>query len=265
VAAFFFLSGYGLQRSYQEKPGYPARILRSRIPSVAIPYLILMGIYWLYQPRTLGDTLLSLVNGFPIVDYSWYILAILLLYGLYYLSTRFFGPESRGMLLFHLVFVVAWVPFCRAVGYEFYWYYSIIAFPAGIFWAMKEKKLLPWLQKRYLLWLVVSLLTFGGGLIAAIKTTVGMEVVVPFFWAACCGFLVFLLLMLMKFSIGNRVLYFLGELSFEIYGLQGLFIRLWRSEQIWIQRDIVWCTAVIVSTIAAAWVLHRLCQRIFKK
>lgn len=270
VAAFFFLSGYGLQKSYQEKPGYSGRILRSRIPAVAIPYLLLMGIYWLYSalsgnPYSIGEVLLSLINGFPIVDYSWYLLAILLMYVLFYISTRLFPPESKGLLFFHVAFALVWVPFCRSIGYEFYWYYSIIAFSAGIFWAMEEKKLLPPMQKHYFPLLIGSLLVFGGCLIAAIKTTVGIEVVVPFFWGTCCGFLAFLLLVLMKFSFGNRILLFLGELSFEIYGLQGLFIRLFRNETLWIQNDTLWCMAVILSTVAGAWLLHEACRRILPK
>ena len=68
VSYFFFLSGYGLQKSFAKKPHYRASILKKRIPSVALPYLFFICLYWLLScwegtPSTPKEVLLSLING----------------------------------------------------------------------------------------------------------------------------------------------------------------------------------------------------------
>ena len=267
VTAFFFLSGYGLHKSYCEKAGYSSKILRNRIPSVLIPYLGLIAIYWGYsfaeeQPYTLAEVLVSLVNGRPVVSFSWYILAILVLYFSYWISTLLFRPGHLGMLVYHFGFILLWVPFCRSLGWEYYWYYSIIGFPLGILWAAEGQRFMVFLQKRYMRFLIGSFVLFSGLFVAAIKTTVGIDVVVPLFWAACCAFLLFMLLVLMKFSFQNRILLFLGDISFEIYGLQGLFIRLLRSNLCYIENDTLWCFAVSTATVGCAWAMHGLFRKL---
>ena len=66
----------------------------------------------------------------------------------------------------------------------------------------------------------------------------------------------------MKFSIGNPILDFWGKISFELYGLQGLFIRLLRSEVCYIENDFLWCAAVIAASMAGGWMLHCLLQKL---
>lgn len=269
VCIFFFFSGYGLQKSYTEKPDYRAAILRRRVPSVLVRYLCLIPLYWglgwiAGNPFTFGEVLRSLVNGYPVVSYSWYTICIVLFYVNYFMSTMLFGRRYRGILLSQLLFVVLWIAVCRALGYEEYWYNTAIAFPLGIFWAVYEEKLTPWLQKHYASALILSFLCFGfffGAALAAMR----VNVFVSLYWAASCAFVLFLLLILMKFTFQNPVLRFLGEISFEIYGLHGLFMILYRSRLCCIENPFLWGGAVLVSTITAAWVLHRFFRRLLCK
>lgn len=267
VATFFFLSGYGLQKSYSEKPNYRSTILSRRIPAILVPYLLLTALYWAYHALT-GNTL-SLVDlwrllaeGAPIVDYSWYSVVILLIYLNYYLSTFLFRPGHWGMVAYHALSIALWMLLCRSIGFAFHWYHTVMAFVVGIFWAMEGERINARMQKHYLPSLLISLVVFLLCYAAALKTATIEEVIVTLFWAACCTFLPLLLLILMKFAVRNPVLHFLGNISFELYGLQGLFIRLFRGELCYIENDTVWCVTVIAVSVACSWLLHSLLAKI---
>ena len=102
----------------------------------------------------------------------------------------------------------------------------------------------------------------GGCYILAVNAASQM-VGIPLFWAAGLAFLLVVLLMLMKFRFQNPALSFLGTISFEIYGIHGLFMLLYRSGLCYMESPLLWGSAVLLSSIAAAWILHpvfRLCQ-----
>ena len=230
VALFLFFSGYGLHRSALTKKNYAPTILKRRIPSVLVPYLILVVLYWLANglmgtSYPLSQVLLSLVNGKPVVTYSWYILCILVFYANYWLSLRLFSARLRAMALYHGASVLVWVFLCKALGYGEYWYNATISFPLGILWAQYEQRLSHWLQKRYFAALTLSAILFAAGYVLALMG-LKRDVYVSAFWTACLGCIAFVVLLMMKCGLGNPVLRFLGQISFELYGIHGLVMLL---------------------------------------
>ena len=47
VAFFFFLSGYGLQKSYIASENYKNGFLQKRLPKILLPYAIVALLYWI--------------------------------------------------------------------------------------------------------------------------------------------------------------------------------------------------------------------------
>ena len=269
VSLFFFLSGYGLQKSYAAKPDYCSSLLRRRIPGVLVPYVLLILIYWLFSGVTgafysPADVLQSFIIGDPIATHSWYILCILVLYLGYYLSARLCGRNDPALILCNVLLCAAWVILCRSLRFGIYWYNAVIVFPMGIFWAVYEDRIVPVLQKHYLPALAAAPIGFCVFFIAALAVSArgGM---VSLFWAACCCFVLLILLLMMKFSFRNPVLLFLGEHAFELYGIHGLFESLYRSPVLYFEDPALWSAAVLISTIPAAWVLHRLFRWVLRK
>lgn len=261
VALFFFLSGYGLERSRAHKPGYRDAILHRRIPSVLVPYLFLTLLYWLFS--FLGDSFLtpaavlrSFFSGFPIAAHSWYILCILVFYFGFYLSVLLWNSNRLGILGTNVLVSLLWVCLCRGRSFPPYWYNAALLFPTGLFWAAYERQIRPFLRRHYGLALAVSLLGFCAFFTAALYTA-GEDVLISLYWPGCCCFVVLVLLILMKFRFCNPILLFLGEISFELYGIHGLFERLYRSPAVHVRSDLLWGAAVLASSIAAAWALHR--------
>ena len=69
-------------------------------------------------------------------------------------------------------------------------------------------------------------------------------------------FVICALLLLLKLRVGNRIMAFLGEISFEIYMTQGLFLLLFRSDLIFIENNVLFSLVTVFGTIAVAWVIH---------
>ena len=92
VSAFFFYSGYGLMTSYLKKENYLKDFLNKRIMKIVIPYIIAIIftilVYLLTGQLTPRKIFNSLVEGEPVVRFSWYMLAIISLYVVFYFFSR---------------------------------------------------------------------------------------------------------------------------------------------------------------------------------
>ena len=261
VVVFFFLSGYGLQKRFAQSPGYEKTILTRRIPGILLPFLLLVPVYWgLYawtgSPYTVGETLESLVTGDPIVRFGWYTLCQTLLYLVFFLAALAWGRRPGAMSLGVLAGTALLALVLYRAGMPLYWRYSLPAFPLGVFWAAEESRILPKLEKHWLLWVLVSFggfaLGFSGGLLT-FRT--------GYFWIVACTLPVFVLLVLDKVRFDNPCLQAVGNLSFEIYSIHGFFMLLYRSDVCYIESDALWGAAVLASAIPAAWLLNRLLRK----
>lgn len=261
VVVFLFLSGYGLQKRFEGKPGYGKNILTQRIPGIIKPFLVLIPVYWvLYagigRPYTLLQVLQSLVNGDPIVRFGWYTLCQILLYLVFFTGTLLLEKKPKGMSAGMLLGSVVLMIMMKLRNLPPYWYYSVPAFSLGVFWAAEEEMLRLKLEKYWFLNLILSFLGFALGFSGGLVTFY-----VPFYWLLSCTLPILVLLILQKVHLDNPALQFLGGLSFEIYSLHGLFMLLYRSNLCYIGSDVLWGTAVLVSTIPAAWLLNRMLRK----
>ena len=269
VAYFFFLSGYGLQKSYARKPGYRASILKKRIPSVLVPYLFVTALYWLLsavegKPYTLAEVLRSFALGDPIARFTWYIVFVLLLYALFWLATALYrGDQLRGAV-WNLLLVLALTGLFRTLDFSMYWYNSCLTYPLGVLWAMKEDAWLPFARKHFRV-LFLGLVPAFGLVFLATLMLADASWVLALYWLSGILFTVVCLLLQMKVTFGNRLLRTLGDCSMEIYMLQGLFMTLFRGNRIYLENPVLWSGAVLVCTCVAAWGLHLLFRGSRKK
>ena len=262
VAYFFFLSGYGLQKSYAAKLNYRTTILKKRIPSVLVPYLFATGLYWLLnlaegESCSFADVLRSFAAGDPVARYTWYIVFVLLLYAGFYLVTALYRGNNMMGVFWNLLLTLGLAVLFRKLGFSMFWYNSCLTYPLGVLWAMVEGKFLGFVQKRF--WLLTFLLIPAfGAVFLATMILVDASWVLVLYWLSGVLFTAVCLLLQMKVTFGNRLLRTLGDCSMEIYMLQGFFLTLYRGNHIYMESPVVWSAAVLVSTCAAAWGLHRL-------
>lgn len=259
VAVFFFFSGYGLQKKYMRDASYSQQFLQRRIPTVLIPYAIMTAVYWLaYAVRgevySLADVVRSLWNGSPLDGNSWYIINILVFYFVFWILMHICKRRYAAMIAGAFVYCVAWVFLCRMLSYGGWWYNSTHLLVLGMLWAYKEEKIYPVLKKYDFLIVpfgivlyVVSVFHLLSDMLCAVL------------------FVLSVLLLTMKFRVGNRALRFLGGVSFEIYMVHGLFILLLKDSPLRTEIPLLWCCTIILCAVASAYFLHRLFRLILAK
>ena len=266
VAMFFFFSGYGLQKSYIASREYRKHFLLHRIPPVLFPYVIVTALFWIMYAiggrfLSVQEIILAIINGSPIVSFSWYIINILIFYIVFWFLMILFGSNYNGMIVGACVWYVLYAVFCIKIGYASWWYNASQLLIVGMFWATYEGKIEYFVKKHYrvlapLVWVTfLALFLFRDSL----ANYIGIKELSLILIMMCAVFFVLTVLFFtMKFEIGNPVLAFLGKNSLEIYLVQGLFITGLRNNTIYIQNEALWSLVTVLGSVALGAVLHYL-------
>lgn len=258
VGLFFFMSGYGLMVSYCKKgDNYLQGFLRHRFAKLLPPFLIATIGYEIYQSFQDGhstlDSITAIVHGGTMLPDSWFVITIIVYYLLFYVCARLFHKPSA--LVIALWFATAgYIAFCYSLGWEQYWYKIVCAINLGFTYALLEggiKRILTHHRSVLLgsAWIIALLIL---GLIL-------LHVQLPIF------FLIPLLVVLSVYAMGmwrNRVLEFLGTISYEIYLMQCI----WRHK-LYETASVHWSVYLVLTlvfTIATAWLLHLFCDKFIK-
>lgn len=272
VAIFFFLSGYGLQKSYISKSNtYKNNFLLKRLPSIIIPYIIITLFYWLIyycngQVYSIVDFFKSIINGYPLTLYSWYIIYIIVFYFVFWVLMMICKKHFCLMIIGGITWNVLYIFFCRRMDYGEWWYNSSHLLIIGMFWATYEQKILKIIKKIYLLLMPLVWLSF---IIAfQYKNKIARLMRIPKEFVAmfvAALFVMGVIMIILKLQIGNRLLCLLGAISLEIYISQGLFVEIFRSKYLFIENEILWCISVIVCTITFSFFIHNFFKFILNK
>jgi len=274
VAAFFFFSGYGLQKQHILKSSYSNGFLLKRLPQILIPYIIMTALYWVLR-AVLGDVF-SLADLFltiftdegPIVSFSWYIISILIFYMGFYLLMKIFKKHHFGMILGGFLYYFLLVFLCRKFSLGIWWYNASHILVFGMIWAVYEDRILSFFKKYYLLItpliLIIFCILFEKQYDLLALFNVSYAPLISAIILTCLFTLSFLLIS-MKVKLKNKVLSFLGSISLEIYMTHGLFTRGLRNDFLYIQDDSIWVISVITGTIALSFLLHKVFKFILTK
>ena len=274
VAFFFFLSGYGLQKSYIIKSEYYKKeFLLKRIPTVLIPYIIITTIYWLWnlslgQFYSLKDIIHRFIVGDPIAIYSWFIVNILCFYIVFWLLMHICKKHYLMMILGGLIWYILHTIFCIKMQYDSHWYITCHLLVFGMFWAIYEHQIINLFKKKNIT-IFISLVSFfiihyilKRFIPTTNETTHILKSILPLLFTL--SFVICTLAIFMKIQIGNKILNFLGEISLELYLSHALFKFSLRSKYIYISNELIWCISVLAGTILFSYGLHILFQAILK-
>lgn len=260
VAVFFFLTGYGLQSQHIARQDYAKGFLLKRLRLVALPYLVLTGIYWSYflwlgRDYDLKYVLMRFWVGNPLVSFSWYILAVFGFYLVFWLLMRLCKRNYTAMLLGGLIWFALHTAICVVMHFGAWWYLSALSAVAGMAWAIYREKLEAFLQRRYF---VAAAAAFG--LLAAfflldklIDTPILSGVVKT---GSATVFAVAFVVALYKIRFGNPALHFLGQMSMELYLTQGLAMMLIRNRVIHVDNSLLYSILVLPITVVLAAVVY---------
>jgi peptidoglycan/LPS O-acetylase OafA/YrhL len=271
VAAFFFLSGFGLMSSYENKgDAYIRSFPRTRI----LPYYVIIVLMVLLsilnclvtgsEPVTIRLIVKSLTFGSDtIVSKGWYLQVSLLSYIGFYLVYRVI-PWEKGRTLIAVTTVGLFCVICHSLGFPQYYYQTVPVILLGVFWYRHRYDLDKFLNKKWLVLVIVMLF-----LCIMILVTVVGKCGYVYSLVASFLFIPFLLVVIKYIKIDNMITRYLGRISFEIYILHGMFMILFRSRLFFISPDYLYFAVVAVATVffssIAVWAVEAIYAHFRKK
>lgn len=215
VSIFFFLSGYGIVKSYQKKgTSYLDGFISGRLLKLMIPFIICSLIYLLFYPPTFSSiiSLNTWKNDCPLLPSSWFVVAILLQYLIFYIVALFFRSVNITIVSAWLLSVLLMI-LLKHLEFKTFWWHSLLAFNVGMSISYHEVFLRKYMLSKKLIFLVFCLLLiifYLNGFIGSLtKWSFLLNVVLlPFFvWQMICNGIIH----------NTFFLNFIGKISYEIY------------------------------------------------
>ena len=271
VAFFFFMSGYGLQKRYMSDKSYEKGFLIKRLPALFIPYLIVTVIYWAcyvmcgfdYSVKTM---LLSIISVESMVANAWYVICILAFYIFFYFAMILCRRRYKLMILCNSVFVVAWFFLCKYVLHTgIWWYNATVAIVLGSAWAVYEKMINSVMEKYSGKFLKISGVVFVVmfmNLDLVYELSYDMYIFMQSIVAII--FLFFILSMSSKVTVKSKVLSAIGNISYELYLIHGIWIWFLRHGALAGINEKIYTFLVIALSIISAYILHKFSTKIYE-
>ncbi len=261
-AFFFFNSGYGLIKSYNKKNNYLNTFLKKKIINILIPFYlcnvitIINQFYFFYdKSKTLSFNIRfhkifqKLFLVIPVTLTFWYMLELILLYFLFYITFKYTNNKNISRLL---ILIFTWILFFiptyfyskQNITYAFIsqeYYISIYSFIYGLLIGDYEDIILKYIKKYYCYFFIISFFFFPFfKLFQKYHNKIeykGNRYFYFFLFFSKFNILSILayssfLIISMKFQFSNFILNFLGKYSFEIYLYQEIFIFIYGIKQI---------------------------------
>lgn len=281
VGIFFFCSGYGLINSFKTKDNYMTGFLGRRLPNVLVPFYITTFIYMaIFLPLSPKPSLMQIIlnlTGIRLINpHAWYIVAVLIFYIVFYFIFKYIKNEKAAFVSM-AIFIVCYIVLSIILRHGpwwlqgEWWYNTCFLFYIGMLIARFEKGMIVIVKKYYVVILPVAIATFvvmykvsnyaigKFSYYAQTETASGYpETLICFFTQlpAVILFVVAVFILCMKVTFSNIMLRFLSKISLELYLIHYLFLLLYKSEIINITNDLLYVTLVVVSSVAAAFLLH---------
>ncbi|QVI33884.1 acyltransferase [Lacticaseibacillus chiayiensis] len=166
VAIFFFVSGYGIMRQYQIKgPNYLKNFLSHRLMPIVMLYLLAMILIFPIKHQLTGFTFsqaaISMTNGAPFVDDSWFVLSIIFFYLVFWLGMQI--SRGHSLPLFAILFLLTslYTVYIWDKGMGEWLINAAFVFPTGVLFAFYEDRLVPLIRRFYLPIMLGTLTAFA--------------------------------------------------------------------------------------------------------
>lgn len=264
VGMFFFLSGYGLFKSYyKSREVYLKSFPTKKILTFYIDILLFTIIYILLdifispQSITFIGILKSLTFGGTIIANGWYLQVALLLYICFYFIFKYVKNENYKIIV-SFISIILIVLVMYILKMPLIWYEGLLAFPFGMLYAKYDV----YVDKRIntksnILLFIMSFTAFSCTYIGDHLIKNDLHIVTKLL--SILFFIILVICIIRWIPVSTKITVFLGEISLEIYVLQGLFLWILRlevvSSMVWTIRLII-SIAIFLTTIAFSALIH---------
>lgn len=244
VAFFFFVSGWGLCRSYHQKADYLHHFLPRKCGYLLVLSLFAFAVrivVLLAAGRYVADKNIILQY---LESTNWYIWELIFFYCLFFLIYRFLS-KYRCTVIALVTFVMMTVAFF--VGMIQGYYSSAMAFPAGVIFYEYYPAIVDFLRKIQGKILICIMAAFGlSSLLLGTDSLIGMVYLRN---VMCLAVLCIMVRFLTYFHTDNLFLRFLGKYSTEIYLYQFVFLEVTAVLPDWRIRILLVCALTLLTAI----------------
>ena len=267
VGYFFLISGYGLEYGEIYAVKHKKYSLLRRIVTICVPYITISLLYWAYgqyMTEQIGflDIATSILKGNPLVKYSWYSAAIIIVYVFFEISKM--NSSKNCNLYVMTLLLVGYIMFGVFRNYSVFWYNTVLIVLVGILVARYKEQIYGWIEHYDKASVIVSLIILGVSTVLQIKcgNNVG-GVVKVLIQQATLIVAVYLMMMIdYFFSLNSIFLKWIAAFSYEIYLTHGLVMSVVKKFLVVDTAGIAYAGTVIVITILLSFAEHLLNKKV---
>ena len=222
VSVFFFMSGYGIIKSYQKRgKDYLNNFLFGRLCKIMVPFIICCLVYIPLNSHTISSIFIldTWKNDCPLLPSSWFVIALLCQYLFFYIAASFIRDIKRTIMIAWTLSTLLMFGL-DGLGFKSFWWQSLLSFNVGMSVSYHEKFLRRYMLSKRLLIICFCLIlvSFYFDDIASCQTKWSFLLFVallPFFiWQMLCNC-----------KIRNTIILdFIGKISYEIYLVHGAIL-----------------------------------------
>jgi peptidoglycan/LPS O-acetylase OafA/YrhL len=252
IQHFFFCSGYGLIKSFKNKKNYLNHFIKKKLIQIIIPFYLSNFITILYRFYVFYDKTKLLLENIekqlilgrlllyiPVTIVFWYMIELILLYLLFYITFKYINNKNLSKLI---ILAICWFLFLIPTHFhpKLYYHYafirkeyhiSIYSFVYGLYIGDYEEKIVKFIKKFYYFFFVIAIFfPFWFNLINNLRIYPQKIKHLNYFFEYTkynlLSIIIYssILIITMKIQIKNIVLDILGKYSYEIYLYQDLVL-----------------------------------------
>lgn len=270
VSGFFFLSGYGLmKKGMVDGEQYALKVCKKTL-HLCLVLMLYTGIYLAMDVvssdlQSIAEYWRAFVQeGDLLIDYSWFMIVILYFYLIFILSLKLCHKNVAAILCVSLIGSGIYIfSVYKLTGWGDGWVANGLCFFIGQCWAVGQKWTDVWLKNRKIAIctgsIFVLLISVAESVLAREQKTTAALITM----FTVMALLFALLSMRVDFS-KNQFMVYIGKISLHFYLIQGLVLRIWRNNRIYIENEMIYFGVSLISTIIAATVIAWLYEQVRK-
>ena len=216
VTIFFLLSAYGLKYSISNKKDYLNHFFRNRILVIYIPFVI-ANLLWQLINFKKGINILAIIG----IDNLSFIGELIIFYLLFYVIYKNINDEKADILIIFITIIISVITYILKIG----WFVECLGFAYGIILYNLEKRINVFFIKRHFSKLIIFFMT--SLVLGIIYIKLKNVIILNYFLKIFLGISIisFLICLLKRVKLNNKILKFLGNISFEVYLLHEIIMR----------------------------------------
>lgn len=243
VTFFFMTSAYGLKLGVAKKENYLRNFWKKRLPGVLIPAFTINIIGVLFE--IVYEKKFSLWSFLDIDNWVKVLLLYYLIFWLCYCLPLKYTFWKDFTICILIIFISLITKFCRW-GPALNWPVESIGFIYGIIFSCVIEKYKIWSDRN---WMIKTIALFLNSIIVGI---IYLKYKSVFFWGDYCiklvlggVLLLFIFQLIRRIQLKNKFILFLGGISYEIYLLHRIIIRLFENSHCFKNSGIyVWASVI---------------------